>query len=125
MKKIILTSIAIWAIAIVAAINLSLNTRSKNSYKISRANMEALANGEGSNNSGTGNIYYYEHRLGEPKTCTLHKGVDANGNVQYGSDGGSFGAGWSVVKVSGMVESCPGTGNGCTVYSCHETNNTN
>jgi hypothetical protein len=123
MKKIILTSIAIWVIAIVAAINLSLNTRNKNSYKIGRANVEALANGEGSNNSGTGNMYYYEHKIGNPKTCTLYKGVDAYGNVQYGSSEGGFGVGWSVIEVSGMEESCHKNGNGCTVYSCHVTNN--
>ena len=81
-------------------------------------------NGGGSNNGGSGNMYYYQHLLGRPSKCTLYKAVNANGTVTYGNSSAEFGAGWTVTKVTGMQETCPNSGSGCTVYSCHVTNNT-
>ena len=78
----------------------------------------------GSNNSGSGNIYYYKHLLGAPKSCTLYKAVNSNGQIDYSGDGVGYGVGWTVTKVSGTEESCPKSGGGCTVFSCHVTNNT-
>jgi hypothetical protein len=83
------------------------------------------ADGEGSNNSGSGNMYYYTDKQGKPENCTLYKFVNANGSVQYSDSTAGFGAGWTWSKVSGIKELCPKTGKGCTVYSCHVTNNTN
>ena len=77
----------------------------------------------GSNNSGVGNKYYYEHLQGRPKPCTLYKAVSANGSVSFSSEN-TFGAGYTVTTLQGMSESCPKSGKGCTVYSCHVTGNT-
>jgi len=74
------------------------------------------------NNEGTGNIYYYQHLLGQPKECTLYKGVDINGKIVYSENEGGFGVGWTVIKISGIKETCPKSGGGCTVYSCQTTN---
>jgi hypothetical protein len=47
MKKIILTGIAVFALAVVATINLSLNTKKNSLSAISLANVEALARENG------------------------------------------------------------------------------
>jgi hypothetical protein len=102
-----------------------LNGNSLKSAKLSLADVVTLAQTEGSNNSGEGNMYYYTHKLGEPKQCTLYKAVNINGGVTYSESSITGGAGWIVTTVSGMVETCHKDGNGCTVYSCHVTSNTN
>jgi hypothetical protein len=128
MKKKIFIGFAALAVAAVAAWNVYLASAQSNNEMsdLMLANVEALAEGEdgGSNNSGTGNIYYYTHKLGDPKECTLYKQVNASGQVEYTDSNASLGAGWTVSQVSGIQETCPKSGNGCTVYSCHQTTNT-
>jgi hypothetical protein len=121
MKKIIILSSGIMATALVATINVGLNLH-KNSVLSPTFLSKIEAITQESNNSGSG-IYFYQHKLGEPKECTLYKHVHVNGSVQYGTSA-SVGAGWTSVEVEGIKELCPKDGNGCTVYSCHVTNNT-
>jgi ABC-type antimicrobial peptide transport system permease subunit len=125
MKKFVILSIAIMAISLVAIINVGLNLH-KNSVLsalfLSKSNVEAIT--QESNNSGSG-IYFYQHRLGKPDDCILYKHVHINGNIEYSTSNISNGIGWTVVQVEGIKELCPKNGNGCTVYSCHVTTNTN
>jgi hypothetical protein len=125
MKRIILTSAIVLAVAIVATINVGLSLKKNNSSLLTLYQSDVLASGEGSNNSGTGNMYYYEHKLGEPKECTLFKYVNINGSAEYSEKELTLDGNWTRFTVSGMKETCPKNGNGCTVYSCHVTNNTN
>jgi hypothetical protein len=121
-----LTSAIVLAVAIVATINVGLSLKKNNSSLLTLYQSDILASGEGSNNSSTGNNY--EHLRGVPKGCTLYKYTNVEGNVKYGSN--SYGKGidtgytYTGITVAGTVETCPNSGNGCTVYSC-KTSNTN
>ena len=68
-------------------------------------------NGEegGSNNEGSG-MFFYKHRLGKPDTCKLYQYININGGII------------TSIEVQGIYEVCPLSGNGCTVYSCRQTN---
>ena len=124
MKNKILYGLAVLAIAAAAAWNMNFSdSQTKGMSDLALANIEALADDEGSNNNG-GNPFYYEHLLGQPKECTLYKYFNGNGSVHYDESGElELGAGWTVINVKGVKELCPKSGNGCTVYSCQETNN--
>ncbi|WP_307757467.1 hypothetical protein [uncultured Mediterranea sp.] len=77
--------------------------------------------GTESNNNG-GNPFFYEHRLGEPKTCTLYKYISVNGNIIISTNGNEqLGAEYTKISLDGLYEKCPDKGNGCTVYSCRQT----
>ncbi len=86
-----------------------------------QANIEALTEDDESNNDGSGK-FFYEHLSGSPKSCTLYKYMDAEGNYHVSSSSGSAGVSYEKIQVSGIEETCPDEGEGCTVYSCQETN---
>ena len=90
---------------------------------LAQSNSNGGGSSGGSNNSGTGNMYYYSHLEGRPKPCTLYKAVSANGSISFSSEN-TFGVGYTVTTVQGIYETCPQSGDGCTVYSCHVTDNT-
>lgn len=85
----------------------------------------AFADDTESNNNGSG-MYFYEDRASDgAKTCTLYAAYNASGSLLYTSTKSiSASGGITVAKVSGLYETCPKTGKGCTVYSCHQTSNT-
>lgn len=81
-------------------------------------------NGEegSSNNEGSG-MFFYKHRLGKPDTCKLYQYININGGIITSeSDDLKLGAGYERIEVQGIYEVCPLSGNGCTVYSCRQTN---
>jgi uncharacterized protein YxeA len=133
MKKIYFMIVAFVALIIGSTVNTVLNfpeRDKKSSLILSNIDAASAEEGtEGSNNSGTGNIYYYTNKLGNPKSCTLYLKINASGSIQIetpegGLTSAEINAGWTITRVSGIVETCPKSGNGCTVYSCHKTTNT-
>jgi hypothetical protein len=77
--------------------------------------------GQESNNHGSGK-FFYEHLSGRPDRCTLYRYIGAG--VSFTSTDDKLGANGQYTKttVSGVEETCPGkNGNGCTVYSCQQT----
>ena len=76
------------------------------------------------NNSNWGGLFNYPDKAGSPKFCTLYAKVDVYGKIVSTSEApiGQVQAGYSVTQVTGVKESCPRKGNGCTVYSCRQTN---
>lgn len=95
------------------------------------ANIEALTKNEDggktdkeetSNNEGDGTIFHYDHLLGHPQPCVMYRNVGINGKVAYSNEKLSGSLGWTSVKVTGIIETCPKKGSGCTVYSCQMTN---
>lgn len=77
--------------------------------------------GQESNNHGSGK-FFYEHLSGRPGRCTLYRYIGAG--VSFTSTDDKLGANGQYTKttVSGVEETCPGkNGNGCTVYSCQQT----
>ena len=48
--------------------------------------------------------------------------VDEIGKIIYSEQEMSGDLGWTSSKVPGLVEKCPDKGNGCTAYSCMQTN---
>ncbi len=78
--------------------------------------------GQESNNHGSGK-FYYEHLRGRPEKCTIYRHVAANGTIIDTTDK-NFNPGFNFTsyKIEGMMEVCPDDGNGCTVYSCQQTN---
>ncbi len=77
------------------------------------------------NNANGGNIYLYCDKGGDPKECTLHRYIGVGGSLGWTEDGGNTELRYTGEKTEGVKELCGTTGNGCTVYSCHATNNTN
>jgi hypothetical protein len=133
-----LTILGVGALALMLGLNIR---HALNNYGITDGNlhMEILAQSNssgggsgsgsgsgsgGSNNNGGTNIYYYEHLSGRPNDCKISVWVDASGKVY--ADGNEAGANVTLSKktVDGKKETCPSSGNGCTVYSCHVTTNT-
>ena len=77
--------------------------------------------GQESNNHGSGK-FYYEHKLGDPHTCTLTKYINVHGEIVDPGSGVSIDGSYTLINVQGMYEACPHKGNGCTVYSCQQNN---
>lgn len=106
------------------ALVLGFITYNKTTQVLLSVNIEALAkneNEETSNNEGDGSIYHYEHLLGQPQSCVMYRNVGVNGEVSYSNEKLSGSLGWTSVKVTGIIETCPRKGSGCTVYSCQMT----
>lgn len=77
--------------------------------------------GQESNNHGSGK-FFYEHLLGRPDRCPLYRYIGAG--VSFTSTDPDLAANgqYTKITVSGVLETCPKTGSGCTVYSCQQTN---
>ena len=111
------------------ALVLGFITYNKTTQALLSVNIEALTNNENegtssnegtSNNEGNGTIFFYTHKLGDPKTCTLYRHIDLNGGIHYSNGKAEGNLGWTNERLSGIEESCPNTGAGCTVFSCQE-----
>lgn len=128
MKKKIVCVVAALIIGVVTVLNVKTVLDANRSYDLAMTSIDALSeNGNGesgdqeSNNNGSGK-FYYEHLKGRPDDCKLFRHVNANGNIAYTTDGKGFEVGWTTTQIIGVMELCPHSGGGCTVYSCQTTN---
>lgn len=109
-------------VAVVALFNLKVALDNNQLNELLINNLQTFTQSGGESNNNGGNPNHYEHLLGRPKACTLYKFVGINGDVHIGGDDSNFGANYTKIEVTGIVELCPDKGTGCTVYSCKETN---
>lgn len=126
-------SILLATLFAVAAVNVKIVLDTNRAYDLSMTSIKALSNEpekEGgnsgnnnpeSNNEGSG-PFFYKHLLGKPKICTLYRNEHITGKIIYSEQEMSGDLGWTSSKVPGLVEKCPDKGNGCTAYSCMQTN---
>jgi len=77
----------------------------------------------GGNGTPGGNIYLFCDLKSKPSSCTLYKYIDASGNVQYATEQPGAGFKYEYSTVDGAKNNCKGAGNGCEVFSCHQTTN--
>ena len=127
MRKILFGAVVL-ALGTIAVLNVQLVLNSNRLYKITVASLDAMANDENgentdqeSNNEGSG-VFFYKHLQGRPKSCTMYRNTHISGTITYTDEELSADAGWTSVKISGIVELCPDKGNGCTAYTCQFTN---
>lgn len=133
MKKKMIYVAAALVLGAVTVFNVKTVLDANRTYDLTMTSIDALSeNGGGgnesgespdqeSNNEGSG-IFFYEHREGKPAKCRIYRHVHISGSVQYSEDGSSLGLGWKATQVTGLIETCPKDGDGCTVYSCQTTN---
>ncbi|WP_026472935.1 hypothetical protein [Alkaliflexus imshenetskii] len=75
------------------------------------------------NNSNYGGLFNYPDLAGSPQFCTLYAKYDASGRIVQTSETKlEAQGGFTISLVTGVKEKCPKKGNGCTVYSCRQTN---
>ena len=127
-KKIIIASATVlFAVATVFNMNL-LQGNSVGDVSLDAIAVMAQAQGEptgnGNNNSNMGGLFNYPNLSGSPQFCTLYAKVDMSGRIVSTSEApmGQVEGGFSVTTVTGVKERCPRKGDGCTVYSCTQTN---
>lgn len=132
MKKELKKCVLLAALLAVAIVNVKIVLDTNHSYDVSMVSIRTLSNNEGgggnigdnnpeSNNEGSGQ-FYYKHLLGKPQKCTMYRNVDVNGNVTISDSSYGGNAGWESTKITGLSEVCPDKGDGCTAYSCQQTN---
>lgn len=134
MKKKMVYVAAALIIGAVTVFNVKTVLDANRNYDLAMTSIDALSeDGEGeggnggesgdqeSNNHGSGK-FFYEHKLGSPKSCKLYRHVSAYGTVEYSTDKSGFEIGWTSTPVDGVKELCPDNGSGCTVYTCQKTN---
>lgn len=123
MKKKVIYVVATLVVVVAVAFNVKTVLDSNHAYDLTMASIDALSEngGQESNNEGSG-MFFYQHLEGKPNKCTLYMHVSAAGVVVYSTDEASLGVNWTVNKTTGLEESCPKGGTGCTAYSCQKTN---
>ena len=124
--------VAALVLGAVTVMNVKTVLEANRTYDLAMTSIDALSedgenSGDGgsvdqeSNDEGSG-MFFYKHRTGKPDYCTLYRHTHIDGTVQYSESSTSLGANWTRSKVGGLKEKCPKEGNGCTAYSCRQTN---
>lgn len=115
-------------LGIVTVMNLNLIQKTDKVFYVTLKSLQTISqdengnNSQESNNNGSG-LFFYEHLQGSPQECTLYRNVNINGQIEISSSSRDGEIGWTSIKISGIKELCPKKGEGCTVYSCRQTNN--
>ena len=127
MKKTFIKASLLAILGIATTFNLHLVLKANKSFKATLESIESIGqnindeNNQESNNNGSG-IFFYEHRLGVPKTCVLYRNVNVTGYTEISTSSRQGEVGWTSIKIEGIKETCPSKGEGCTVYTCTTTN---